>query len=111
MAQSAEEKRRAPRHSYAYSVTYMGKVSTPGASHQEVPFQGKIVDLSNGGLGMQTRGDSFLEIGSLGRTWVPMSSLPVEVPGFNRAQWGEGKGPGASQLARRMFGLLKIILL
>jgi len=50
MAQSAEEKRRAPRHSYAYSVTYMGKVSTPGAPHQEVPFQGKIVDLSNGGL-------------------------------------------------------------
>src|SRR2546426_7569122 len=107
MAQSAEEKRRAPRHSYAYSVTYMGKVSTPGASHQEVPFQGKIVDLSNGGLGMQTRGDSFLEIGSPVRARVPMSSLPVDVPGFTPRQWVEGKGPGARPLLGLLYVLLK----
>src|SRR5947199_180618 len=37
MAQSAEEKRRAPRHPYAYSVTYMGRVSTPGAPDQDGP--------------------------------------------------------------------------
>src|SRR2546426_10644119 len=95
MAQSAEEKRRAPRHSYAYSVTYMGKVSTPGAPHQEVPFQGKIVDLSNGGLGMQTRGDSFLGIGSLGPAWIPMSSLPGNLPGLTPPPGGEGQGPRA----------------
>ncbi len=93
MAQSAEEKRRAPRHSYAYSVTYMGKVSTPGAPHQEVPFQGKIVDLSNGGLGMQTRG------------WIPMSSVPVNVPVLTRVQWVQDKGPGASQLVGLMYVL------
>jgi len=105
MAQSAEEKRRAPRHSYAYSVTYMGKVSTPGAPHQEVPFQGKIVDLSNGGLSMQTRGHSFLEIGSLVRTWIPMSSVPVNVPVLTRVQWVQDKGPGASQLVGLMYVL------
>src|SRR5438093_13070759 len=97
MAQSAEEKRRAPRHSYAYSVTYMGKVSTPGAPHQEVPFQGKIVDLSNGGLSMQTRGHSLLGIGSLVRTWIPMGPVPVNGPGLTRAACGSGKGRGARQ--------------
>ena len=86
MAQSAEERRRAPRHSYAYPVTYMGKVSTPGAPSQEVPFQGKIMDLSNGGIGMETRGHSFLEIGSLVRTWIPMSSVSVNMPLLTRVQ-------------------------
>src|SRR2546422_4713143 len=107
MAQSAEEKRRAPRHSYAYSVTYMGKVSTPGAPHQEVPFQGKIVDLSNGGLGLQTRGDSFLGIGSLGRTRVPMSSPPVEVAGFSPLPWGEDKRARARPPLGALFLLLQ----
>src|SRR3989442_13805839 len=96
MAQSAEEKRRAPRHSYAYSVTYMGKVSTPGAPPQEVPFQGKIVDLSNGGLGMQTRGHPFLGVGSLGPTRVPLSPRPVYVLGFDRARGGGGNEADAS---------------
>ena len=105
MAQSPEEKRRAPRHSYAYLVTYMGKVSTPGAPCQEVSFQGKIVDLSNGGLCMQTRGLSFLEIGSLVRTWIPMASVPVNVPVLTRVQWVRDKGPGASQCVGLMFVL------
>lgn len=105
MAQSAEERRRAPRHSYAYPVTYMGKVSTPGAPSQEVPFQGKIMDLSNGGISMETRGHSFLEIGSLVRTWIPMSSVPVNMPVLTRVQWVKDKGPGASQLVGLMFVL------
>ncbi len=105
MAQSAEERRRAPRHSYAYPVTYMGKVSTPGAPSQEVPFQGKIMDLSNGGIGIETKGHSFLEIGSLVRTWIPMSSVPVNVPVLTRVQWVHDKGIGASQLAGLMFVL------
>ena len=105
MAQSAEERRRAPRHSYAYPVTYMGKVSTPGAPSQEVPFQGKIMDLSNGGIGMETRGHSFLEIGSLVRTWIPMSSVPVNMPVLTRVQWVKDKGPDASQLVGLMFVL------
>ena len=105
MAQSAEERRRAPRHSYAYPVTYMGKVSTPGAPSQEVPFQGKIMDLSNGGISMETRGHSFLEIGSLVRTWIPMSSVSVNMPVLTRVQWVKDKGPGASQLVGLMFVL------
>ena len=105
MAQSAEERRRAPRHSYACPVTYMGKVSMPGAPSQEVPFQGKIMDLSNGGIGMETRGHSFLEIGSLVRTWIPMSSVPVNVPVLTRVQWVKDKGPDASQLVGLMFVL------
>ncbi|HZC68304.1 MAG TPA: PilZ domain-containing protein [Nitrospirales bacterium] len=105
MAQSTEEKRKAPRHSYASPVTYIGKVSTPGAPHQEVPFQGKIVDLSNGGIGMETRGHSFLEIGTLVRTWIPMSSVPVNVPLLTRVQWVRDKGFGTSQLVGLMFVL------
>src|SRR2546428_10075600 len=96
MAQSAEEKRRAPRHSYAYSVTYMGKVSTPGASHQEVPFQGKIVDLSNGGLGMQTRGHPLLENRSPVPARVPLSPLSADAPGLNPLPRGAGDGPGGA---------------
>src|SRR2546425_4746823 len=107
MAQSAEEKRRAPRHSYAYSVTYMGKVSTPGASHQEVPFQGKIVDLSNGGLGMQTRGHPFLEIGSPGPARIPLSPPPGDVPGFTPPPGGRGKGACARPPVRPLYVLSK----
>jgi Tfp pilus assembly protein PilZ len=83
----------------------MGKVSTPGAPSQEVPFQGKIMDLSNGGIGMETRGHSFLEIGSLVRTWIPMSSVPVNMPVLTRVQWVKDKGTGASQLVGLMFVL------
>src|SRR5436309_15950867 len=97
MAQSAEEKRRAPRHPYAYSVTYMGRVSTPEAPHQEVPFQGKIVDLSNGGLGMQSRRFPFLEIGSLVRSRISMPSIPVNLLVLTRRQWVKYKGPSCSQ--------------
>ena len=77
----------------------------PGAPSQEVPFQGKIMDLSNGGIGMETRGHSFLEIGSLVRTWIPMSSVPVNVPVLTRVQWVKDKGPDASQLVGLMFVL------
>ncbi len=105
MALSVEEKRRAPRYSYAYPVTYMGMVSTPGTPSQEVPFQGTIMDLSNGGIGIETKGHSFLEIGSLVRTWIPMSSVPVNVPVLTRVQWVHDKGIGASQLAGLMFVL------
>jgi PilZ domain-containing protein len=105
MAQPAEEKRRAPRHAYAYPVTYMGKVSTPGVPGQEVHFQGRIVDISSGGIGMQTRGHSFLEIGSLVQTWLPMSSIPVNVPVLTRVQWMQNKNSSASQLVGLMFVL------
>jgi hypothetical protein len=83
----------------------MGKVSTPGAPRQEVPFQGKIMDLSYGGIGMETKGHSFLEIGSLVRTWIPMSSVPVNVPVLTRVQWVKDKGNGSSQLVGLMFVL------
>ncbi len=105
MAQSPEEKRRAPRHSYASPVTYMGKFSTPGMPPQDVPFQGEIMDLSNGGIGMETRGHSFLEVGSLVRTWIPMSSVPVNVPVLVRVQWVRDKGDGSSQCVGLMFVL------
>ena len=105
MAQPGEEKRKAPRHSYAYPVTYIGKVSRPGAPHEEVTFQGTIVDLSNGGIGIETRGHSFLEVGSLVRTWIPMSSVPVNIPVLVRVQWVRDKGNGSSQLAGLMFVL------
>src|ERR1700752_4707252 len=105
MAQSAAEKRRAPRHSYVYPVTYMGKVSTPGALPQEVSFQGTIMDLSNGGIGLETKGHSFLEVGSLVRTWIPMSSVPVNVPVLTRVQWVRDKGNGSNQFPGLMFVL------
>jgi hypothetical protein len=83
----------------------LGKVSTPEAPHQEVPFQGKIMDLSNGGIGTQTRGLSFLEIGSLGRTWIPMCSVPVNAPVLTRMQWMQNKIAVASQLVGQKFAL------
>ena len=105
MDQSAEEKRRAPRHSYAYPATYTGKVGTPGAPPQDVPFQGTIVDLSGGGIGLETKGHSSLEIGALVRTWIPMSSVPVNVPVLSRVQWVRDKDAGPSQLVGLMFVL------
>src|SRR5207245_10408518 len=95
MGQSPEEKRMAPRHSYTFPVTYTGKVSTPSMPPQEVLFQGKIVDLSSGGIAMETRGHSFLEIGSLVRTWSPLPSVPADVPVLASGPWvvAEGQGP------------------
>ena len=103
MARPGEEKRRAPRHSHASPVTYMGKVSTPGAPSQEVPFQGTITDLSNGGIAMETQGHSFLEIGMLVQTWLPISSAPVNVPVMVRVQWIRDKDDGPSQRVGLMF--------
>src|SRR2546427_5751065 len=105
MVQPPEEKRMAPRHSYTFPVTYTGKVGTPAMPPQEVLFQGKIVDLSSGGIAMETRGHSFLEIGALGRTWIPLSSLPGNVPGLARRPWGRGKDHGPRQLLGLMFFL------
>jgi len=103
MVQSPEEKRNAPRHSYASPVTYTGKVGTLAMQPQEVLFQGKIVDLSSGGIAMETRGHSFLEIGALVRTWIPLSSVPVNVPVLARVQWLRDKEHGPSQLVGLMF--------
>lgn len=106
MARSAEDNRKALRHAYAYPLTYMGKVSTPGTPPREVSFQGMIVDLSSGGIGLETTGHSFLEIGSLVRTWVPLPSVPVNVPVLTRVQWIRDKHPaGSRQLAGLMFVL------
>src|SRR5207245_4024801 len=98
MGQSPEEKRMAPRHSYTFPVTYTGKVGTPAMPPQEVLFQGKIVDLSSGGIAMETRGHSFLEIRALVRTWIPLSSVPVNVPVLAPLQWVSVKDhcPGQS---------------
>src|SRR2546428_8260745 len=80
MVQSPEEKRNAPRHSYASPVTYTGKVGTLAMQPQEVLFQGKIVDLSSGGIATGTRGHPFPEIGALGRARIPPSSRPANLP-------------------------------
>src|SRR2546427_5128324 len=98
MVQSPEEKRNAPRHSYASPVTYTGKVGTLAMQPQEVLFQGKIVDLSSGGIGLETRGPPFLEIGALVWAWIPPSSLPVNVAVLARVPWVRGKEDGPSQL-------------
>ena len=105
MASSAEEKRRQTRHSYGHPITYMGKVGTPGSPPQEVAFGGKIVDLSNGWLGIETKGHAFVEVGTLVRTWIPLSSVSVEVPVLTRVQWIRDNHPGASQLVGLMFVL------
>src|SRR2546426_11557939 len=97
MVQPPEEKRMAPRHSYTFPVTYTGKVGTPAMPPQEVLFQGKIVDLSSGGIALGKRGHSFLEIGALVRAWVPPSSVSVNGPGLARAAWVGGKEDGPRQ--------------
>src|SRR2546425_6733681 len=97
MVQSPEEKRMAPRHSYTFPVTYTGKVGTPAMPPQEVLFQGKIVDLSSGGITMGTRGGSFLEIGAVVWALMPLYSLPMNGPGLAPGPWGKGKDPWPSQ--------------
>jgi len=82
-------------------------VKTPsGSLTQEVPFHSRIVDLSNvsnGGLGIETKGHSFLEVGALVRIWIPIASVPVDVPVLTRVQWIRDKHPDASQLIGLMF--------
>src|SRR3989442_7754477 len=97
MVQSPEEKRMAPRHSYTFPVTYTGKVGTPAMPPQEVLFQGKIVDLSSGGIALETRGDSFLEIGAPGLALIPPFSLSVDVAVLGRLQWARGQEHQANQ--------------
>src|SRR2546428_14154175 len=97
MVQSPEEKRNAPRHSYASPVTYTGKVGTLAMQPQEVLFQGKIVDLSSGGVALGTRGDSFLQIGAPGWTWMPPSPVPANLAVLGRGPWLLGKEHGPSQ--------------
>ena len=103
MAGSAEEKREGARHQYGHPITYIGKVTTPGIPPQEVPFRGTIVDLSNGGIGIETTGQSFLEIGSLVRTWVPMPTIPVKLPVVTRVQWMRDNESGRNQLVGLKF--------
>src|SRR3989475_12556587 len=90
MVQPPEEKRMAPRHSYTFPVTYTGKVGTPAMPPQEVLFQGKIVDLSSGGIGKEARGHSFLESGATAWRWEPIASARGDVAGQARAVRGGG---------------------
>ena len=105
MAGATEEQRQGVRHQYGHPITYMGKVGTPGSPPQEIAFRGTIVDLSNGGIGIETKGHSFLEIGSMVRTWIPMSVVPVNVPVLTRVQWVRNENGGPSQLIGLMFVL------
>lgn len=104
MITSAEDKRRQARHVYGQPVTYTSMVKTPaGSLPQEIPFHGRIVDLSNGGLSLETHGGAFLEVGELVRTRIPVSSVPVEVPVLTRVQWIRHTNSGSSQLAGLKF--------
>jgi hypothetical protein len=103
MNQSHEDKRRESRYTYGRPVTYMGVVGISGYPPKEVPLTGTIVDLSNSGVGIETKGYAFLEPGAVVQTWIPMSDIPVSIPVMTRVQWVRDKSPGPSQLVGLQF--------
>ena len=100
---AAEDKRKEVRHVYGRPVTYMGLVGIPGQVPKEVPLSGTIVDLSNGGVGIETKGYAFLEPGTVVQTWIPVCQAPVNIPVMTRVQWVRDKSPGPNQLVGMKF--------
>ena len=103
MAAENDDKRREARFNYGRPVTYMGMVGITGYPPKEVPLTGTIVDMSNGGIGIETKGYAFLEPGAVVQTWIPLAEIPVTIPVMTRVQWIRDKSPGPSQLVGLQF--------
>ena len=103
MTGSADDKRRAARYSYGHPLTYTGTVSLPGLPPNEVAMRGVIVDVSNSGIGIETKGHAFVEEGAVVQTWIPIAEIPVSIPVMTKVQWVKEKNPGRSQLVGLKF--------
>lgn len=85
------ERRQDHRFSYSCSVTFSVRDETVRAVEK-----GKLVDISRGGVRLQTEGVHLTE-GDVLRMQVPMSGLPVSFPSLARVKWVQRTWSGPCQ--------------
>ena len=92
MAWQVAENRLDVRFPYTHPVSF---IATGGPRHSptDLVLDGKIVDLSNGGMGIRTQ-ERGLEEGTVVRARVPVSDAPIAVPVLSQVKWVREEGDG-----------------
>lgn len=85
MAGQIAENRLDLRFPYTHPASF---IATGGPRHSptDLVLDGKIVDLSNSGMGIRTQGRA-LEEGTVVRVRVPVSDAPIAVPVLSQVRW------------------------
>ncbi len=97
----AEEKRVSVRFPYTRPVSYMA-LGESGRLPNKVVVHGEILNLSSGGMRIQTKRQS-LEEGAVLQVWFPISEPPVTIPVLAQVRWVREEIPGNYQVGLRFM--------
>ncbi len=102
MAEPSErEMRMSPRFPYHRTMQYMA-MGDSLRPPDRVPLSGGIVDISNGGMRVQTE-DLGLEEGVMLKVWIPVSETEVAVPVLTEVRWVKEEKPGGYHAGLRFM--------
>lgn len=97
----AEKKRESVRFPYTRSVSYMA-LGESGRLPNKVVVHGEILNLSSGGMRIQTKRRA-LEEGAVLQVWFPISEPPVTIPVLAQVRWVREEIPGNYQVGLRFM--------
>ncbi len=98
-----KEGRTSPRFLHQCSVDYMTMGDCLRRPNR-VPAKGGIMDLSSGGMKMQTGDHShgFAE-GAILKVWLPIPMIEVAIPVLTEVRWVKEEMPGIFQAGLKFF--------
>jgi len=101
MGWQAEKKRVSVRFPYTRPVSYMA-MGKSGRPPDKVAVHGEILNLSSGGMRIQTKRQA-LEEGAVLQVWFPLSEPPVTIPVLAQVRWVREEIPGNYQVGLRFM--------
>ncbi len=101
MGRQAEKKRVSVRFPYTRPVSYMA-MGKSGRPPDKVAVHGEILNLSSGGMRIQTERQA-LEEGAVLQVWFPLSEPPVTIPVLAQVRWVREEMPGNYQVGLRFM--------
>lgn len=101
MGWQAEKKRVSVRFPYTRPVSYMA-MGKSGRPPDKVAVHGEILNLSSGGMRIQTERQA-LEEGTVLQVLFPLSEPPVTIPVLAQVRWVREEMPGKYQVGLRFM--------
>jgi len=96
-----EEKRMSERFPYQRTMQYMA-MGDSLRPPDRVPLSGGIVDISNGGMRVQTE-ELGLKEGVMLKVWIPLSETEVAVPVLTEVRWVKEEKTGGYHAGLRFM--------